>query len=122
MQVHCFEFSSAPREDHFLDFEILCEPHANFIPILEADTLIDLGENKYLTALKKGHTPAAWKQKIFFLLIEKSSRRSKINDQQHQQKITMFSLNLRFNSTFNIKGEIAKTTVSPSLGTSTQHL
>lgn len=66
VQVHCFELSSALSEDHFLDSEILCEPHANFVPILEADTLIDLGENKYLTALKKGHTPAAWKQKIFF--------------------------------------------------------
>lgn len=65
-QLKFIELSSAPREDHFLDSEILCESHANFAPILEAATLIDLGENKCLTALQKGHTPAAWKQIFFY--------------------------------------------------------
>jgi len=41
------------------DSEILCESHPKFIPILGVDPLMDLGENEYVTALKKGHTPVA---------------------------------------------------------------
>lgn len=105
VQVHCFELSSAPKEALFF-FLLIVNNTAKFIPILEVDTVMDLGENKYLTVLKKGHIPAVWKQKTFFptnwTVFQIKNKWSTI-----AAKNNFF--NLRKNSTFNIKGYIAKT-------------
>lgn len=61
VEVHCFDLFSAPREAHSLRLRD-SESHPKFIPTLEVDPLMDLGENKSVTALKNGHdTPVAWK-------------------------------------------------------------
>ena len=69
---------------------------------------MDWGEKRYLRAL---NTAAHLLPRVeeTFPITEKLSR-SEIDDQQQQQKC----LNLRINSTNNIKGEIAETT-APSL-------
>ena len=71
---------------------------------------MDWGEKRYLRAL---NTAAHLLPRVeeTFPITEKLSR-SEIDDQQHQQKC----LNLRINSTNNIKGEIAETTAPSQVG------
>ena len=71
---------------------------------------MDWGEKRYLRAL---NTAAHLLPRVeeTFPITEKLSR-SEIDDQKQQQKC----LNLRINSTNNIKGEIAETTAPSQVG------
>ena len=71
---------------------------------------MDWGEKRYLRALNTATRLLPGVEKTF--PINEKSSRLETDDQQHQQKC----LNLRINSTNNIKGEIAETKAPSQVG------